>query len=358
MFDPIVGGGKNSTRGDRLSKHLIPTIRKLRYDLVLSQAQGRRREYETNETKRNKRKRALFRLFRLFWFVSYSLLACDSEGQPQSEAELPFREVSIGAGDHHEVGSGHVGIARVAEVRRVGEVERLRTELNPEPLSDRENTEQREIEVLQSRAAQDVASRRAEADGGNIRERRWVEVTLVGHAGNGSADSAELLDIRLHLVRRLSVARSIKRCAGSGNIERPARNQAQDAIDLPIAEQGSRHSILCQLLTFAEGKLRGKAELEVVWYIITGQGAVTAYLRRSIEQRESVRAGVVHHIDRLRPGVGAFDEQPLRHAAIDRHLQGVVVRAGEAVPQVGPLWRSSGPLVPGMPSTSRPIFVP
>src|SRR5262245_45921651 len=59
----------------------------------------------------------------------------DLKGQSRSKSELPLREVRVGTGDHHEVGSSHT-VIRVVEVWRVSEVERLRAELDLEPLGE------------------------------------------------------------------------------------------------------------------------------------------------------------------------------------------------------------------------------
>ena len=82
-----------------------------------------------------------------------------SEGQPQSEAELALVDtlarLRVGSGHHQEFAVGEASLW-LAEMGRVGEVERLGAELDLDPLRDRELTEDAEVPVGNARPVQDV----------------------------------------------------------------------------------------------------------------------------------------------------------------------------------------------------------
>jgi len=137
-----------------------------------------------------------------------------SEAQAQPEAEIAL--VRTRAGHRHEVAQvancaviiqPHIGYVRrrIVEVRRIGEVERLRTELQIELLGDRERAKYRDIGVHHTRTIKDVATARPIADLGDGAEGQRIEKWHV------DPDPAEFFHYRLHLVSgALRRSRSVK----------------------------------------------------------------------------------------------------------------------------------------------------
>src|SRR5262245_24964678 len=79
----------------------------------------------------------------------------DLESNSQSELDLAL--VLLSRGYFTEPGRAEAAVG-IAEMRRVGEVERLEPELRRNPLGDWEALERREVEVRETGAAQNVAA--------------------------------------------------------------------------------------------------------------------------------------------------------------------------------------------------------
>src|SRR5438034_3953177 len=160
-----------------------------------------------------------------------------SEREAQTEAELALVNrltpdvvagaselaVTAEAPDRAVVGEDdirHVSTRRVSEVRRVGEVERLRAKLHPIALGELELAEDPEVEVAVPWPAQGIEPGRAETltcwpcyRG----EGERVEVALP------RPDAAQDLDLGLDLIGALGVVGCVKRGPGRAGPERDAR---------------------------------------------------------------------------------------------------------------------------------------
>src|SRR5687767_8321322 len=111
-------------------------------------------------------------------------------------------------------------------MRRIGHVKRLRSELQREPLRDREVAKQAQIQIDGARSAEDIATRSTKPGLSDPAECGAI-VKLI--------QTAYLLNICLHLVRRLCVAGSIQPPAICSNCERSSRESRKCAIGLPPA---------------------------------------------------------------------------------------------------------------------------
>src|SRR5262249_43440992 len=152
------------------------------------------------------------------FFKGSSASGSEADSQPKPELALVdafAREVG-GAGDfgiaaeianrlvRKERRVRHVR-ARVAEVRRVAEVEGFGSELKLPSLRQRELPEQTEVPVGDARAAQRVQAGRTEARLRHLVESERIEVGLA------AADAAQLLHGGLHLIGGLGGTRKRRR---------------------------------------------------------------------------------------------------------------------------------------------------
>src|SRR5215203_3331009 len=132
-------------------------------------------------------------------------VSTSSEHHAETEPELalvyPFASEILHLGDGHEVLAVTDVVVRIRQVGCVREVERLHPELQSHPGSNGELACQPEVPVEETRPAQVVIPGVAEARLGYLGKRCRIVVR------RAPADSAELLHVRLHLVRRLVAAR-------------------------------------------------------------------------------------------------------------------------------------------------------
>src|SRR6266516_7902453 len=266
-----------------------------------------------------------------------------SEREAKTEAELALVDsLPAGAAGGRDLAiavevdrpvfiDGHVrtvypGRSGRAEMRRVGEVERLGQQLYAEPLRDLEFAEDTEIKVAVARPAQRVVPDGTETvfvrwDG---REREWVKPRLP------RPDASRVLHLGLDLVRPLRVSRRIERRARPGDRERNARLAGEDRVDLPAAGEQRTYAAAVKVLAApAKGQLGHRRPVEVVRAVDTHQGPVQVVELRDLDPRRVVAVVGPGIRNRLRVGVGNVRLEPMGEAPVHRNLQRVVVAASD-----------------------------
>src|SRR6185436_14925954 len=190
-----------------------------------------------------------------------------SKHQLERETELPFRrgcggDFSVPAQSRNLTGGGtgrrRHSCARIVERRRVREIECLRAELQLPALRNRKIAEDAGIKIGLARPAQNIAAGVAETDRGDRYEGVRVEVRVP------TADAAQNLDIRFHLIGRLRVARRVHTRSRRRDIERSAGDPTEDSVNLPGADNVAGQAGVGKLLTPSERQHVDAVNLQVV----------------------------------------------------------------------------------------------
>src|SRR5687767_1655296 len=202
------------------------------------------------------------------------------------------------AADDAEIAVGDV-VFRIAEMRRVRQVENLGSELKRAIPAERELAEHAQVKVGKARTPQAVEAGGAESALGNRPERRRVEPRT-------SRLEPEDLDLILDLVGDLLAAGQVQRRARRLYRERPARIRAEQPVHLPAAEDDRQGAaVIEEAPVFTEGQLRDERRLEVMRSIVRKQRLIQMekiqrlYFRRIVAQRiaadpESPRPRICH----------------------------------------------------------------
>src|SRR5579884_1245117 len=182
-----------------------------------------------------------------------------SENQLQAELQLAHRGPR--AADYSEVASAWNRIAgtiepvaiearvRVAPVRMIGEIERLKAELEVLAFSEIKIFESREIPGDQTWSDQSVAP--DVAPGAERLQREGSDVEPLS--------GPPLPPIQGHLlaggVGAIGAGPCVRTVYARGDGERKARRDREDAADLPAAQQCARNSVVQELPALAEGQV-------------------------------------------------------------------------------------------------------
>src|SRR5262249_3693321 len=144
---------------------------------------------------------------------------------------------------------------RSAEMRRVRKIKELRTELELFLFLDRKHPEDTQIRVPQSRIAKQIASRTPKRIGGTRRKGARIIVNRPW------TDTADPVDLRVHLISRLAVAGHVQSGTGDHG-KRSAGISRHHAVYLPATEDILRDALVGHLLTCAERQFVPPADLE------------------------------------------------------------------------------------------------
>src|ERR1019366_5851119 len=179
---------------------------------------------------------------------------------------------AAGSGDVTVVGVGDVG-SRVAELRRVGDAERLTADLHLDLLGEAEDLEDGKVGVEEARSGESIEAGTSEAHAGGL-----------GKAGLGEPGAATLargIDAvedgdRGDLVGGLGGARGIERAAAGGEGHGRARHERDDAVDLPAADGFGGQTVVEPLLADTEGEIVDVALDKRLMAIEIGAGVAAA----------------------------------------------------------------------------------
>ena len=247
---------------------------------------------------------------------------CVLEGEPQTEANLPFdvRRVGQGrpacdAGDLSECAGRHVPL-RVGEDRNVQDVPGFDSKLELLLPAHRERAERRQIEAVAAGAVELVACRVAEFDPGRLRKLGRIEPRAV------RADLVDDLEGPSE-VCQLGVARRVQYRAAARHRERVAAERAEDAVDLPVADDRFRGVAVA--VVALPRQLVHEAKLQVVPAVEPGRRPVAPEFAGCVP-RERRPAVVVAFVHRFAERVRALAHEPVREGLVERDLQRVVLR--------------------------------
>ena len=179
---------------------------------------------------------------------------------------------------------------------------------------------QPEVPVEETRPAQVVVAGVAEARFGYLGKRCRIVV------GRAPADSAELLHVRLHLVRRLDAARQVERGVVREHTERCAAHDADHVVDLPPADDVRQDAPLTRpVAAGAERQLPDVRDAQVVRPISAGARVVALEVRQRLGLVLAEGQGAVLVVaHRLAPRVVHAQAQTTGEPPLQLRLQGVV----------------------------------
>src|SRR5215510_13337934 len=239
----------------------------------------------------------------------------DLENDLQPELHLPWVERRR---DFAEVLRIVGGRHWIIEVRMVERVEKLRAELNLEPLGHLEIPAQCEVKVLDARPDDDVASRGSKRSDRLRLKRGFVEPLFDSlRPGVRIADQ----------VRAVVAVKSVADIPAQQGCERAARLQREDSRSLPPSEDVGERPASEDLVTFAQRNLPDRARHQTMPHVEIGQPSLGAQVERVLG--DGARRGAAGRnargvINGFAERVGPEQRQPFRVTLLGLQLHRMI----------------------------------